>query len=289
MQEPSLNFGLQPFGSQNFRSRNFGSQPFLSQYQELQHPELQVSGTKRFAAQNVEPEMSRPAPRSPFRIRVFTLAVLALAVLACQPAQAQSTRRPRRESNANRKARIARNIEQTYAHGWEVGGGGGYLRFRPGEFLQKNSEIAFWMNATYFLNPKLGITGEVRGAFGNAKVGNTAFNIPNPQISEYPFLAGPTYRFYRKEKYAISGFALAGSAIGKFDSGSKNVSSANLGLWPSTNAAFAFSAGGNLDLNLYPNIAFRIAPSYLGTTFGSKFQNNVGFEMGVVYRFGHQK
>ncbi len=30
----------------------------------------------------------------------------------------------------------------------------------------------------------------------------------------------------------------------------------------------AFSVGGNLDLNLYPNLAFRIAPSYLGTTFG---------------------
>ena len=39
----------------------------------------------------------------------------------------------------------------------------------------------------------------------------------------------------------------------------------------------------------YPNIAFRIAPSYLGTTYGSKIQNSLGFEMGIVYRFGHQR
>ena len=145
------------------------------------------------------------------------------------------------------------------------------------------------MDSTYFLNQKLGITAEIRGGFGNAKVGNTIYNIPNPQISQYPYMGGVTYRFYRKEKYAISAFALGGAAIGKFDSGSKGIPAANLGLWPDTNAAPAFSLGGNLDLNLYPNIAFRIAPSYLGTTFGGTLQNNVGFEAGIVYRFGHQK
>jgi hypothetical protein len=258
---------------------NFGSQPL----------ERQQIGLQRLAVQNVEPKMSSPTKRFPLGIRAFAAALLAFAMLAALPAHAQSTRRPRRESNANRKARIARNIEQTYTHRWEIGGGGGYLRFRSGEALQKNSEITFWMNGTYFLNQKLGITGEVRGAYGNAKIGNTPFNIPNPQISEYPFMAGPTYRFYTKEKYAVSAFALGGTAIGKFDSGTKAISTNNLGLWPSTNARPVFSVGGNLDLNLYPNIAFRIAPSYLGTTFGGSLQNNVGFEMGVIYRFGQQK
>jgi hypothetical protein len=248
--------------------------------------ETQRLEPKRFALQNVEPKMPYPARRS---LRLVAVALLAFAILATLPAHAQSTRRPRRESNANRKARIARNIQQTYSHAWEIAGGGGYLRFRSGEDLQKNSEITFWMDGTYFLNPKLGITGEIRGAYGNAKVGNTIYNIPNPQISQYPYMGGVTYRFYRKEKYAISAFALGGAAIGKFDSGSKGIPAANLGLWPDTNAAPAFSLGGNLDLNLYPNIAFRIAPSYLGTTYGSTIQNNMGFEMGIVYRFGHQK
>jgi hypothetical protein len=215
---------------------------------------------------------------------------LVLATVSlCGSAGAQSAHRKRRESNANRKARIAKAIEDTYSHRWEVAGGGGYLRFRPGQYLQKNSEIAFWMNGTYYLNRKLGVTGEVRGGYGNAKVGNNPYLQFNPQISEYPFMAGPTYRVRVREKTSIGAFVLGGTAIGKFDGGSKGYSTAALGLWPSTNARAAFSAGVNLDLNLYPNLAFRVAPTYLGTTFGGTVQNNLGFNMGIVYRFGRQK
>ena len=217
------------------------------------------------------------------------VAIVAIAMLVSVPARAEA-RRPRRESNANRKLRIAREIKDTYTHRWEVGGGGGFLRFRSGPSLQRNSEIAFWTNTTYFLNPKFGITGELRGGFGNAKVGNNTFGINySPQISEYPFMGGVTYRFRGTEKTAISGFALGGVAIGKFDGDTKKIPGPQLGLWPSSAARPVFSIGANFDYNLYPNIAFRIAPSYLGTTFGSTLQNNGGFEMGVLYRFGRQK
>jgi hypothetical protein len=248
-------------------------------------------GSQRFELQKFASQIVRSAHRPTVGIKRLAAAVLTLAVLAALPTQtqAQASRRPGRETNANRKARIAREIKDTYTHRWETGGGGGYIRFRSGESLQKNSEIAFWANTTYYFNPRLGVTGEIRGGYGNAKVGNTTFNIANPQISEYPFLAGPTYRFRMKEKTAISAFVLGGTAIGKFDSGSKEHSADTLGLWPSTNARPAFSVGANLDLNLYPNIAFRITPSYLGTTFGGSLQNNAGFEMGLIYRFGRQK
>ena len=227
---------------------------------------------------------------SGFRVSIQALAAVLMAtMLAASSGQAQSTRSTGHESNANRRARIARAVEETYTHRWEVGGGGGYLRFRSGQYLQKNSEISFWMNTTYYLNQKLGITGELRGSYGNAKVGNTIYNIPNPQISEYPFMVGPTYRLRLRQKTAISVFALGGTAIGKFDGDTKGIPAANLGLWPSTNARPAFSIGANLDLNVYPNLAFRIAPSYLGTTYGGSLQNNAGFDMGLVYRFGRQK
>jgi hypothetical protein len=218
--------------------------------------------------------------------------VIAFAVLTGSTGQAQSTRKPSHETNANRKARIARQVADTYSHRWEVGGGGGWLRFRSGESTQKNSEIAFWMDTTYYLNQKLGLTGELRGAYGNAKVPNYnsfATYVGNPQISEYPFMAGPTYRVYSKLRFDVSVFALGGTAIGKFDGDSKGVPATKLGFWPSTNAAPAVSVGGNLDLNIYPNLAFRIAPSYLGTGFGSSWQNNAGFNMGLVIRFGRQK
>jgi hypothetical protein len=216
-------------------------------------------------------------------------------VAACtsSTALAQFTRTGPRETNANRKARIARQITETYTHRWEVGGGGGYMRFRSGNYTQKNSEITFWFNTTYYFNQKLGLTGEVRGAYGNAKAlqgQNNYLNlVKNPQISQYPFLIGPTYRFRLRQKTALSAFVLGGSALGKFDGDTKGIAPQQLGFWSAFSARPAFSAGGSLDLNIYPNIAFRITPSYTATTFGGKVQNNAGFEMGLVYRIGRQK
>jgi hypothetical protein len=224
---------------------------------------------------------------------VAAVLILMVAAFAAPSANAQTpTRRTGHETNASRQARIARQVQETYTHRWEVGGGGGWLRFRSGQFTQKNSEIAFWLNTNYYFNEKLGVTGEIRGYYGNAKVlqGNPyAALVGTPQISEYPFMAGPTYRVLLRQRYAVSAFALGGTAIGKFDGDSKGIPATDLGFWPSTNARPAFSVGGNLDLNVYPNLAFRISPSYMGTTFGGSLQNNVGFNMGLVYRFGRQK
>ena len=214
-------------------------------------------------------------------------AMLALLFVCAGMAAGAQTRRPaRRETSATRKARVQRTIEDTYSHRWEAAGGGGYLRWRSGPYLQKNNEVTFWTGATYFLNPKLGITGGIDGAYGNAKIGNTIYNIPNPQISEYTFLAGPTYRLYAEQKAAISVYAEGGTALGKFGGGSKGIPDVDLGLWPSSNARAAFSGGVNFDYNFFPNLAARVSPTYVGTTFGGTVQNNFGINVGVVYRFG---
>jgi hypothetical protein len=237
-----------------------------------------------------------------FRLSVKCAAAVLLAGFIASGAsalEAQSTHRQRRESNANRKARIARAIQDTYTHRWEVGGGGGYLRFRSGENLQKNNQVSWWTSGTYFLNPKLGIVGDVRGSYGNARIGNTIFNIADPQISQYTFMGGPSYRFYAKEKTAISAFVTGGAALGKFDSGAKGLSSADIHVWESDTRP-VISAGVNFDYNLYPNFAIRLTPTYLGTMFrldpndtstGSRgsIQNNLGFNVGLVYRFGRIK
>src|SRR5580704_17149813 len=203
-----------------------------------------------------------------FRLSVKCVAAVLLAgfiASGVSAVQAQ-THRTRRDSNANRKARIARTIEDTYTHRWEVGGGGGYLRFRSGENLQRNNQVSFWTTGTYFLNPKLGIVGDVRGSYGNAKIGNTIFNIPNPQISQYTFMGGPNYRVWAKEKTAISIFGVGGAAYGKFDSGAKGLSSADIHVWQSGFRP-VMSVGANFDYNLYPNLALRVTPTYLGTFF----------------------
>jgi hypothetical protein len=236
-----------------------------------------------------------------FRTSVKQVAGVLLAGLMASGAvalQAQVTHRTRRESSANRKARIARTIAETYGHRYEVGGGGGYLRFQSGSLLQKNNEVTFWMTGTYFLNPKLGIIGDVRGMYGNAKIGNTApsFLPFNPQISEYPFMGGVAYRLYAKEKVAVTATGEGGAVLGKFDGGAKGLQSKDIGVWQSTTKP-AFSLGVNLDYNFYPNLAFRITPTYVGTFFrldpedlthgpAGTIQNNFGVNVGIVYRFG---
>jgi Outer membrane protein beta-barrel domain len=239
-----------------------------------------------------------------FRLGVKCVAGVLLAGMLASgavAAEAQAVRRTRRESSANRKARIARTIEETYSHRYEVGGGGGYMRFQPGSSLQKNNEVTFWASGTYYLNPKLGIIGEVRGAYGNAKIGNSypAFLPFKPQISEYPFLGGVTYRLYAKEKIAVSAVAEGGAALGKFDGDTKGFVSADLGLWESTTKP-AFSLGANFDYNFYPNLAFRVTPTYLATFYRlspqdttngppGTIQNNFGVNLGLIYRFGKIK
>lgn len=231
----------------------------------------------------------------------FTAPVVLLLTFLPSAAQAQARRpaRSRRETNANRKARIDREIAETYTHRWEISAGGGYLRFRSGEFLQKNNEVTFYGSTSYFLNPKLGILADAHGAYGNAKIGNNDFNLPNPQISQYTFTAGPEYRFYAKQKSAATAFVTGGIGYGKFDSGSKTIPPQLLGIW-STPWRAAFTAGVNFDYNFYPNLAFRITPTYIGTTFdGSTYngvqtvhgtiQNNFGVNVGIVYRLGRQK
>lgn len=213
------------------------------------------------------------------------LFVVAMAAVAIAPASAQTARRTRRESNANRRARIARAVEETYSKRYEFAGGGGYLRFRSGENLQKNNEVTFFVSGTRFLNRKLGITGDVHGAYGNAKIGNNIFNIRNPQISEYTFTGGPTYRFYAQQHSSLSAFITGGVAYGKFDSGSKAIPPELIGIWPAQWRP-AFTAGVNFDYNFYPDLAIRFTPTYIGTTFGGTVQNNLGLNIGLVYRFG---
>jgi hypothetical protein len=245
-----------------------------------------------------------------FRLSVKCLAGVLLAGILASGAvavQGQTPRRTRRESSANRKARIARTIAETYNHRFEVAGGGGFLRFQSGSLLQRNNEVTFFMTTTYFLNPKLGIIADIRGAYGNAKIGNNTSSTStpppflsfNPQISEYPFMGGVAYRLYAKEKFAASITAEGGAAIGKFDGGAKGLTSAELGVWQSTTKP-VFSLGANFDYNFYPNLAFRVSPTYVGTFFRldptdtqhgppGTIQNNFGVNLGIVYRFGKIK
>lgn len=226
--------------------------------------------------------------------------VLAFAgLLACSSLAAtaqkgkQKPRRSRRETNASRQARIQRTIEDTYSHKYEVIGGGGYLRFRSGEFTKKNNEVAWMAAGNYYLNPKLAVVADARGYFGNAKplLDNNNFQIqaPHPQINEYTFMGGGSYRFLTHEKAALSVQALGGVTWGQFSNGAKGLQGTQVGLW-NDGWRPAFNIGVSADYNVYPNLALRVTPNYLATFYtspsGGTVQNQFGFTAGVIYRFG---
>jgi Ni/Co efflux regulator RcnB len=197
----------------------------------------------------------------------------------------------RHETNATRLARVQRTTEETYSHRYEIIGGGGFLRFRGGEYTRKNNEISWAAAFNYYLNRKLAVVGDARGSFGDAHaLTNNEYGVYKPQINEYTFMGGVSYRFIAKEKFAVSAQALGGEGWGIFSGGSKGIPGADLGLW---NDGFrpAFSVGVSADYNIYPNVALRFTPTWVGTNFvgpkGSTIQDNIGFNAGIVYRFGH--
>jgi hypothetical protein len=237
-------------------------------------------------------------------MRWLAVGVTALTLVAGADAQKTGPKRARRETNAARQARIQRTIQETYSHPYEVFGGGGFLRFRSGEFLKKNNEVTWATSGSYFLSPKVAVVADARGMFGNAKpFTNNIYGVYNPQINEYTFMGGGSYRFYAHEKTAVSVQALGGVAWGIFYGGSKGVGPTTvvsgqtvptLGMW-ADGVRPAFSIGVSGDYNFYPNLAFRITPTYVGTAFaaptggGSSIQSHLGINAGFVYRFGQTK
>ncbi len=190
--------------------------------------------------------------------------------------------------HARRQQRKQRIVQDTYSHKFEVYGGGGYTRFRPGESLQHINESAWNGGFTDYLWGRLGLTADLRGYYGTAFITPNPYNIFKPTISQYTFMAGPQYRFVRREHWAISGQGLVGAAKGNFNANSAEFPGTLIGLWPK-GTDVSFAATVPIDYNISPGLAFRIQPGYWLTTFGSTAQvKNLGFNAGLVYRFGRQ-
>jgi hypothetical protein len=191
--------------------------------------------------------------------------------------------------HARRQARTQRVIEDTYSQKFEVYGGGGYTRFRPGASLQHMNESAWNAGFTDYLWGRTGITADLRGYYGVAFITPNPYNIFKPSINQYSFMAGPQYRFVRREHLAVSAQALVGGSKGTFNASSGQIPPGTfVGLW-SNGTGFSFALGVPIDYNLGPALALRLQPGYWFTTFGSTSQvKNLGFNIGLVYRFGRQ-
>jgi hypothetical protein len=202
--------------------------------------------------------------------------------------RAEVLREAQRRVQARRKLRVQQIIRDTYSHQYEGYFGGGYLRFRPGSSLQKNSESDWNVGLTDYMAGKLGVTADFRGYYGTTYTYVNQFQIFSPSISQYTFMAGPQYRFFEGQHWAWSAFALAGAGHGNFGTGTGGLPPTFIGLYPDSNS-FNLTAGVSVDYNLGPGLAVRLTPNYLMSRYGGDTQNNRGFNAGVVYRFGRQK
>ncbi len=194
-----------------------------------------------------------------------------------------------------RLQRRATAIHDAYDHRWEIYEGMGYLRFTPGPSLQRLTWYSWDTGLTRYSSERLGFTLDARGYFGHAFVGLNESGFTRPEISQYDLMVGPIYRFYLQPKYSISGRVVAGGAYGNFEgdtNGFKNMCNLVPGqtgclLYPS-GASYAASASIVGEYNLTPSVAFKLAPEYFFTGFGSTVQESRGFTAGIVYRFGKQ-
>ena len=201
--------------------------------------------------------------------------------------RAQVLREAQTRVMARRRIREQQVEQDTYSHKYEFYAGAGYLRFRPGHYLQHNTNVAWNAGLTDWVRPKLGVTVDFRGYYGTAITNSFDFQVFKPSISQYTFMAGPQYRFFQGLHWAWNAQVLAGVSHSNFGTGTRAFPADLVGLYPDSNS-LAISVGTAVDYNLSPALAVRLMPNYLLTHFGGDIQHNLGYTAGVVYRFGRR-
>ena len=103
---------------------------------------------------------------------------------------------------ARREQRRAAAIHDVYDHLYEGYVGGGYLRFTPGPTLQRVNDYDWNGGFTRYFNERLGVTLDGRGYYGTPFIVGLQSSgaLPQPAISQYAGLVGPTYRFYMQPR-----------------------------------------------------------------------------------------
>jgi hypothetical protein len=209
---------------------------------------------------------------------------------AQQPPANQGATSVQARIRARREQRREQAIRDVYSHLYEIHASMGYLRWTPGSSLQRVTLYAWDTGLTRFYSEKLGITLDGRGYYGSPFVGIGGplnSGVTNPAISIYNFMGGPTYRFIRQPRYAVSGRVMGGLAHSNFSSDTNGVPSNQFGLWPDGNT-FIISASAPVDYHVSSTMSLRLAPEFVATGFGSTIQSSFGFTGGFVFRFGKQ-
>ncbi len=204
--------------------------------------------------------------------------------------RAQVLLEAQRRLEARREQRTLQIISQTYNYKYEIFAGGGYLRFRPGPVLQHNQEAEWNLGLTDYLgSSSWGITGEIRGYYGNAFTNTHQINQAyEPTIAQYVYLGGPTYRFFRGQHWGWTAQVLGGMGQGKFSPNLNGLPPQLVGLYKDETVPYV-DIGASVDYNLSTGLAIRLTPEYLLSTYGGQLQGNKGWQIDIVYRMHHRR
>jgi len=186
-----------------------------------------------------------------------------------------------------RQKREAQAITDTYTHRWEVYTGGSYMRFRPGPNLHNAGAGGWTLGFSRYFTPRFSITADARGYYAATSGINNPYDTYNENFSVFPFTIGPQYRFYGSPKFSVSASLQGGIIYGYFDADTNGHSPQSVGLYPASVVAAGISSL-NVDYNLSPGLAVRVAPHILFDGFGSQYNHNEGILVGLVYRWGRQ-
>ena len=188
---------------------------------------------------------------------------------------------------ARREQRVQAAVQDTYSHKYDIYFGYVYLRMRPGHNLQKTTGYGWNVGVTRYFTQKLGVSADARGYYSNAYVGINPYALFQPFISEYSMMAGPQYFLRQHKSYAVSAQVLGGVTRNLFYGNSSGFPGTFVGLYPNA-TRFTAAALVPIDYNLGPGLAVRLAPTYDLTTWGGDVQHNLGFTLGLNYRYGRQ-
>lgn len=177
---------------------------------------------------------------------------------------------------------------QQYSNRWDLFGGVQYSHFNPSASrnFPANNLLGWNGTATAYFRPIWGIEASVRGLYGTIDVPVNEYGITSPRMSENLFLFGPTFRLFRREKYAAGVHTLVGAAYGNFDKDlPSGISPNQIGVY-NTKLAFGGAFGGWYDYNLSPRLSVRAIGDWQPTHYGYTFQNEFAGSVGVVYKMG---
>lgn len=186
--------------------------------------------------------------------------------------------------------KLALALPANYKNRYEVYGGVGLQNFQAGQNLPKRMNFATLEGEfTYWLRPRLGLTGDYRFAGGTTPVfANRYYN--RPAVLQHNFFGGVTYRGPKGRYAAIDYHALVGGSYGIFDHTPKQtpetgLTATNIGLY-SNRFAFMSALGGSVDFNYTRNIAIRLQPDIILEHYGTELREFFAISGGVMYRFG---